>query len=132
MIFSMTQYLFGLLWDSAAKFLVLPLSFCDALVTDLRLEWTKYGVALVAGHPPTLEQMVPFFKWLSLLIVIVVLTLLLVIVTIKGILFDDLLKKKLGRVVSDLVVLLLVLFLYYFIAASIVYFFFNLVLGAPL
>ncbi len=128
----MTAYLFGLLWDSTVKFLVQPVVFWDALITDLRLEWTKFGVQLVAGHPPTLEQMFPFFKWLSLTIVVILLVILLVFFTIKGLLFDDIRQKKAGRILSDLLVLLMVLFLYYFIAASIVYFFFNILMSSPL
>ncbi len=128
----MAAYIFGLLWNSAVKFLVLPVVFCDALVTDLRLEWTKYGVQLVAGQPPTLQQMVPFFKWLSLLIAVSVLVVLLVFFTVKGIFFDNLGKKTVGRALSDLLILALVLFLYYFIAASIIYFFFNILVSAPL
>ncbi len=128
----MVAYIFGLLWNSTVKFLVLPVSFADALVTDLRLEWTKFGVQLLADQPPTPHQMMPFFKWLSLLIAVSVLTLLLVFFTVKGIVFDEIGKKTPGRIAGDTVVLLLVLFLYYFLAASIVYFFFNIVVSAPL
>ena len=120
--------MFQYLMISALKFMALPVVFGDALITDLRLEWLKFDRLLAGGQRPPLQQLLPFFKWVLILLVVVCAVFFLVLVTVRSIIFDDLDRKTFGAVIGDFLILAMVLFFYYFLFASVVYFFFYIVL----